>query len=312
MSDDDIPAELVRDTRAAWSRFVERTAPVRPELFRYCRALTGSVWDAEDLVQDTLLRAFARLSDLHTTVASVRGYLFRTASNLWIDRWRQAAPMVELADDGLGDESAPPSDVRGAARDLFLKLPPAERAAVLLKDVFDFSLEETAAALGSGVGAVKSALYRARAKLTDGSAREAPSPAARVSEALVRRFVDAFNAGDIAALTRLVREDAVSEMVGLFREEGGAAIGGPNGVLAHTLAGGAGRRTEAARHEGDWLVLFWEGEGAERRVFSLGRLEGEAGALTRLRYYFFCPEAMAAAGEDLDVPASNNGYLPSW
>ena len=90
MTEHDSPADLVGDDRVAWRRFVERTTPARAELFRYCRSLTGSVWDAEDLAQAAMLRSFARLSEPEEPVANARAFLFRVASNLWIDQHRRS------------------------------------------------------------------------------------------------------------------------------------------------------------------------------------------------------------------------------
>src|SRR5437660_5325381 len=123
--------EIVGPVKAAWHRFIERTEPVRPELFRYCRSLTGSVWDGEDLVQDTLMRAFARLSEASEPIENARAYLFRIASNLWIDKFRGTR---EFASGEVPEQSAPdaplPNEVRDAARQLITHLPPMERAAV--------------------------------------------------------------------------------------------------------------------------------------------------------------------------------------
>ena len=76
-----IEDDLVGPVKIARHRFIERTAPLRPELYRYCRSLTGSVWDAEDLVQDTMMRGFARLSQASDPIQNAKAYLFRVASN---------------------------------------------------------------------------------------------------------------------------------------------------------------------------------------------------------------------------------------
>lgn len=76
--------------RTAWQRFVETFEPLRPELYRYCRFLTRNAWDAEDLVQDALARGLVTLGCLFQDVENPRAWLFRVASNLWIDRQRRA------------------------------------------------------------------------------------------------------------------------------------------------------------------------------------------------------------------------------
>jgi len=161
--------DFARGLRAAWFRFLDAVEPYRPDLFRYCRSLTGNVWDGEDLAQDTLLKAYAALGrgDLHgetSRLRSLKGYLLRIASNLWIDRQRRAARAARLdvptpAADAGGETRA---ELRNAARHLFRDLPPKERASVVLKEVFDLSLDEIAELLSTTPGAVKSALARRR------------------------------------------------------------------------------------------------------------------------------------------------------
>ena len=91
--------ELAGEIQQSWHRFLQRTESLRPVLHRYCRSLTGSVWDAEDLVQDTLLRGFAKLGEFSNPIDNPKAYLFRIATNLWVDRVRLVeipAPVVDL------------------------------------------------------------------------------------------------------------------------------------------------------------------------------------------------------------------------
>src|SRR5262245_22450119 len=77
--------------RGPWRRFVDELAEHRSGLHAYCRQLTGNVWDGEDLVQDTLVRVFSLLGRTDTKLVNPRGYLIKTATNLWIDRMRRSA-----------------------------------------------------------------------------------------------------------------------------------------------------------------------------------------------------------------------------
>ena len=77
--------------KRAWHRYLNDIEPTRPRLFRYCRKLSGNVWDAEDLVQETLLRGFANLAIEDNRDIDWGAYLARTASNLFIDQTRRAA-----------------------------------------------------------------------------------------------------------------------------------------------------------------------------------------------------------------------------
>ena len=190
-STQDTVQDLTGSLRDGWHRFLDVYEPLRPELFRYCRYLTHSPWDAEDLAQDTLARAFVTLGCMFEPPRSARGWLFRVASNLWIDRQRQErdepGPVPEQATE------PEPRAPREAAGTLLSRLSPQERAAIVLKDVFGLSLEETAEAVSTTVGAVKAALHRGRGKLL------APeSPASRLpAPAVLDAFCAAFNARDV-------------------------------------------------------------------------------------------------------------------
>jgi RNA polymerase sigma-70 factor (ECF subfamily) len=235
---------LADAVKPAWQRFLDVYEPLRPELYRYCRYLTKSPWDAEDLVQDTLARAFATLGCFFQAPPNPRAWMFRVASNLWIDRTRRRREVSALPVE-LAAEPEQRAD-REAAGTLIARLSPQERAAVVLKDVFDLTLEEVADALSTSVGTVKTALHRGRAKLTDNALPEpsaggaasgadssspalsvpalsvpassmpANSPSARVLDA----FCDAFNARDLERLTALLLDTSVVELVGVVTEYG--------------------------------------------------------------------------------------------
>lgn len=304
----DLASEFSRDIRAAWHRFVARTVDVRPDLHRYCRRLTGSVWDAEDLVQDTLLRAFAKLGAIHHPIADTRAYLFRIASNLWIDHMRRPeheAPTPEHAEPaGVGAE------VRDAARALMELLAPQERAAVVLKDVFDFTLEEIATILETSVGAIKSALHRGRGKLSGDTERELPAGVETAAAGeLLDRFVEAFNARDIDGLTGLLRADATAEVLGMVQEYGAEAA--RNGSVYHTMFGEEGApRAERAMFHGEPIVLLWytHESGAEPAVSDVLRFRIVESAIASFRYYYFCPETLAEVTAELGLPLKDNGY----
>src|SRR5204863_2032406 len=92
-------AVLARD---ACRRFSQSFEPMRPDLYRYCRHLTRSPWDAEDLAQDAMTRAFVTLGQMGEPPANPRAWLFRVASNLWIDEVRRRRPEAPLADEPIG------------------------------------------------------------------------------------------------------------------------------------------------------------------------------------------------------------------
>jgi RNA polymerase sigma-70 factor (ECF subfamily) len=218
MVDIELSTALLDETREAWRRYLDLIVPFRPALHRYCRQLTGDIWDAEDLVQDTLLKGFA----MHGSIANPPGYLTRIATNHWIDtQRRRKAETVALAaevEDRV-DPSAIQSrrhDLRDAGARLLEELAPQERAAVVLKDVFDMSLREVAEVLATSVGAVKGALHRGRQRL-----REPPPVRRRVaSTALVDAFVKRLDASDLEGLLALMLDTGCVEMPGALLEVG--------------------------------------------------------------------------------------------
>jgi RNA polymerase sigma factor (sigma-70 family) len=204
-------ARLDRDAFSALS------AELRPELHRYCARLTGSVFDGEDVVQDTLARAFAALEDLDE-LPPLRPWLFRIAHNRAIDFMRaralRAAGPLDAAVQQLPDVGALGAEetlmreeaVRTAVA-RFVELPTTQRSAVILKDVLDHSLAEIAALLGLSVDAVKAHLARGRANLRAINARAAdPAPSHPASAAAVR-YAALFNARDWDGLRALLADD---------------------------------------------------------------------------------------------------------
>src|SRR5262245_51110287 len=121
--------DFEKQVRAVRMQFLEQVEPYRRDLYRYCRGLTGSTWDAEDLVQESLLRAFAKLSELHWDVENPRAWLFLVATNVWRDRVRRSEPD---ALPGSWDEAAPEEPLRAEVREALVELvrvlPAQERA----------------------------------------------------------------------------------------------------------------------------------------------------------------------------------------
>jgi RNA polymerase sigma-70 factor (ECF subfamily) len=211
------PASLAE----AREEFLEMVDSIRPELHRYCSRLTGSVIEGEDLVQETLARAFYTLS-LSNEVPPLRPWLFRIAHNAGADFLKSAGqkrtePRSDLADIAGFDDRPDPEVIR-ASLARFLVLPVSQRSAIILKDVLGHSLEETAETMGNTVMAVKAALVRGRAKLREEQGGELAVDAAARED--LHKYATLFNARDWAGVRALVGADCRLDLVSKSQRRG--------------------------------------------------------------------------------------------
>jgi RNA polymerase sigma-70 factor (ECF subfamily) len=218
----------------------------RRELTGYCYRMLGSAFDAEDAVQETMVRAWRALSDFEGRSA-LRSWLYRIATNVCLDqlsgRQRRALPMdlsgspwqpvesslaarrpgtawVEpVLDRQVVPEDADPAEqavVRESIRLAFVAalqhLPPRQRAVLILREVLRWKAEEVAQLLDSTVASVNSALQRARATLAAAGGELDPRPLDDDARELLERYVDAFARYDIDGFVRLLHEDATQHM----------------------------------------------------------------------------------------------------
>lgn len=209
------------DLAKARNEFLSLVADVRPELHRYCARLTGSVVDGEDIVQDTLAKAFYALG-MATSPPPLRPWLFRIAHNAAIDHLRRTRrEVIEAPDDELADDGPDPATVR-LALGSFVGLPVRQRSAVILKDVLGLSLEEIAETMDTTVMAVKAALVRGRAALREAAVAEQPARTSGPERALLARYVERFNARDWDGLRAMLAEDARLDLVSQAQRQGRA------------------------------------------------------------------------------------------
>jgi RNA polymerase sigma-70 factor (ECF subfamily) len=319
MTDIAFTDDMHQGAKGAWQTYLATLDPVRPALHRYCRRLTGDIWDTEDLIHDTLLRGFALLGSVQYKIEKPEAYILRIATNLWIDRRRRAGVEAAILVDQSREAEAAPSTqeqtarVRDAGAALLQRLGPQERAAILLKDIFDSSLEETAAILGTTTGAVKAALHRGRGKLV---AEEAPKHRPSPDPAVIDNFCAAFNARDRDALLALMLDTASIEMTGVDLEIGREAFRREPGWFYFNLQGVPGlpkerqpvSRWERAEHEGETLALVFTSWGGEEQLVSVMRFQTEDRHVARLQVFAFCPDTVREIGAARGLPTPVGWY----
>jgi RNA polymerase sigma-70 factor, ECF subfamily len=233
------------------SEFSQLTEPYRRELQVHCYRILGSLHEAEDMVQETLLKAWKRL-DTYEGRASFRAWLYKIATNTCLDfldqrRSRRLLPLQAgpasdpktsilppapeitwlepFPDEWLRDTSAVNPEARYTDREsislsfmtALQYLPQRQRAVLILRDVLDFSANETAEVLEITVSSANSALHRARATLAqryhrpEPESSEAPANDER-TQWLLDHFVRAWENADVEGLVALLKEDAMLAM----------------------------------------------------------------------------------------------------
>jgi len=240
----------------------------RAALMGHCYRMLGSSGDAEDAVQDTMVRAWQSIHRFEGR-ASLRTWLYRIATNVCLDALGDRARRARPTEDGpagsvgddlearpraywvepIPDELAIPSDanpfeiaaLRQSIRLAFVaalqQLPPRQRASLLFADVLGWSASEIAESLGMSVAAVNSALQRARATLSSRTVVDSTAPLSDSDSTLLDRYVEAFHRYDVDALVGLLREDGTLSMPPYT-----LWLRGPDTIRAWLLGKGAGCR----------------------------------------------------------------------
>jgi RNA polymerase sigma-70 factor (ECF subfamily) len=282
---------------AKYLAFLGTITHLRPSLHRYCSRMTGSALDGEDMVQEALFQAYRKL-DTFDDRRPLAPWLFQIAHNRCVDFLRRRGVREQVESDaasGEADATLPVEPVDGAVgkavEQLVLALPPKERACVLLKDVFDYSLEEIAELVDSTVGGVKAALNRGRSKLAARPTVTGPLPARRnENAALFRLYVDRFNQRDWIGLRDLIAADARLEVADRFI---GSFDGSPYFGNYERLP--VSWRLAVGHVDGEAVVIVLHAAATAWTPHALVRLQILSGRIVKITDYSHCPWLLSEA-----------------
>ena len=293
------------------SEFISATEPYRRELIAHCYRMLGSAHDAEDVVQETYLRAWRGYRDFENR-SSVRTWLYRIATNACLSALAHSS--TRMLPSGLGGPADDPRAEPGLASNVswlqvipdswvddpaavvtsresirlaliasLQHLPAQQRAVLLLRDVLAFPAAEVAAMLDISVTATKSALQRARTRMADvaPSANEVIEPTEPRARELLEQYMAAFENADAGLLEQALRHDAALEMVGSRTWFAGratclpylAGVVGVQGDWRMTPIAANGQPAAAAYRRDDDGVL---------RAFGIAVLDMTATGITRI------------------------------
>ncbi|MGH8822974.1 MAG: sigma-70 family RNA polymerase sigma factor [Jiangellaceae bacterium] len=293
----------------------EQLERYRRELTGYCYRMLGSAFDAEDAVQETLVRAWRGI-DRFEGRSALRSWLYRIATNVCLDMlggsqrrarpmdlgpaWSASSPVLTslpeptwitpVADDRVLVSGGDPADVALARESIRLafvtalqQLPPRQRAVLILREVLSWSAAEVADLLDTTTASVNSALQRARATLATTQADEGDPlrPLDEEQQALLARYVDAFERYDLDALAALLREDARMTMPPLELWLSGVAE-----ILTWLIGPGVGcRGSRLVPTYANGMPAFGQYKQAGREAWGLVVLETSGSRVTGINTY---------------------------
>ncbi|WP_419882972.1 RNA polymerase sigma factor [Peribacillus sp. B-H-3] len=301
--------EIGEDLRKAESNYKKSIEPYRSVLWSYCYRLTGSPWDAEDLVQETLLKSLSLLSKVFQEM-NIKAYLFRIATNIWIDQHRRRKAEIldvypiEMVQDFSGSIQFQTLE----NMEFLLKhLTPKQFASMLLTDVFLFKADEAADIIGTTRGAVYASLERGRLALKSiqmGKAQHKKEHAVNLEplNIVIERLLEGFRNKDPEVIASLLHEHVKTEIIHAGIEYG----------KEETKKNSLRDWEESAQRQGETVALYkslWgrpvilEMERREEDIYltNIHCVELEEGYVMNWRFYCFSWELMNLAAHELKI-----------
>ena len=273
--------------------FEDRLTALRPRLHRYCARMTGSTFDGEDVLQDTLVKALSARAEA-ARVDNFEGWLFRIAHNTSLDllRRRSRNTVVPLTED-FEAAPMPEADIVAVSFQTFLQLPELQRCAVILKDVLGHSIDEVASIADCTPAAAKSALQRGRTALRQlaQTPRETRLPLLpNTDRQKMAAFVDLFGMSDFNAIRAMLADDVKLELVNRLKWEGRDKI-----VPYFTrYAEETKWRFSFGAVEGRPAMLVFESDAMEKPAYFV-LVDWRDDQISAIRDFLFAPYALESA-----------------
>ncbi|MGV3464646.1 MAG: RNA polymerase sigma factor [Heyndrickxia sp.] len=296
------------DSKQIWNKYWNLIQPFRNDLWYYCLKLTGSPWDAEDLIQDTILKSFASLSALSHREQSLKtkAFLFRVATNHWLDQCRKKGMQLdEIQEISSEEDITEYMEVKEAIEILIHHLAPRQAVVFILMESFRFKAKEVAELLATTEGAVHAMLNRARRKLKsiiphDFSKKKELTHS--LNSKAIKEFMDKYNRKDFKGLAEMLIDEATYSFV-----EMGSTEYGKETITKYSL-----NPEKVRNHENIFVysrrlwkmdaIVFVEKTSNGERLFDINTIEWNNGKIERWKCYYFCREFMQFAAKELNMP----------
>ncbi|MFE4525546.1 RNA polymerase sigma factor [Cytobacillus firmus] len=307
---DHINKDIVDETRKVRSEFFEIISDYSTDLWNYCKYITGSPWDGEDLYQESIIKAFGLLPQRWSEITDKKHYLFRVATNTWIDLCRKLKREVGLLDEVSepNENFSSPLLLEEVLISLESILTPKQLAAFLLLNIFQFSAEEVAGIVQSTPGGVYSSVQRARRKIASFDFTQSKSGLnSHEKNVTIQSYLKAFNNGDLDGMLALFSVQAQNEAYLGFQEFSKDEM--INGSLRFGLPGH--RAKEIILWDKPVIIVFADGaQGPE--IHDIQVQEIENGKIVNHKSYFFRKEFILAAAKELGVKAQLKKPPVDW
>ncbi|MEK3805772.1 sigma-70 family RNA polymerase sigma factor [Bacillus sp. FSL H8-0547] len=294
-----IDKDLVDEARKLRNEFTEIVSVYSTDLWNYCKYVTGSPWDGEDLYQETMIKSLGLLPQRWSDITDKKYYLFRVATNTWLDQCRKLKREVGSLDE------VPEPNIDFSDR-LFLEeiltslesnLTPKQTTAFLLLDIFQFSAEEVAGIVQSTPGGVYSAVQRARRNIASIDFSKSDTRVNKHSQnETIQAYLEAFNNGDLDSMLSLFSEQAQNEAFFGFQEFSKKEM--LKGSLRFGLPG---HTAQEIILWGKPVIIVLTDHG--REIHDIQMQEIENGKIVSHKSYFFRKEFILAAAEELGMKA---------